>query len=174
MKHFYDVKRKPFHMPKYFFHKKEGLHLFFPSAFGKREKNKPNMFISLNTSKWEETLFWQTLENRPINVVQTFHPVVAITDKTTSKNLSHRNVYNLLHQSTFLIKVPLYCFIHKTWASSRPRESHPNNVIYKSLSWNYLEIWIAPQPHHEGGHHNHVHFASRKQNTKTLWKILTN
>lgn len=63
--------------------------IFFSICFSGREKKK---VLSLNTSKWDETLFWQTPENRPINVVQTFPPVVAITDKTTSKNLSHRNM----------------------------------------------------------------------------------
>lgn len=32
----YDVKRKAFHMPKYFFHKKKEISSFFPSAFGEK------------------------------------------------------------------------------------------------------------------------------------------
>ena len=172
IKHLYDVKRKPFHMPKYFFHKKYRDFIFFSICFW--EKKKKKMFVSFNTSKWDETLFWQTPENKPINVVQTFPPVVAITDKTTSKNLSQRKVYNLLHQSTFLIKVPASCFIHNVWASSGPMESHLSNVIYKSLPWNYLETWTAPQPYCEGGQHNHVYFPARKLNAKTLRKLFPN
>lgn len=56
MKHLYDVKRKPFHMPKYFFHKKDMDFIFFFSiCFWK--KNTQTMFVSLHTSKWDEILF---------------------------------------------------------------------------------------------------------------------
>lgn len=103
----YDVKRKPFHMPKYFFHKKRDFifFFFFPSAFG--GKTHTHVCKSQHFQR-DETLFWQIPENRPINVVQTFLAVVAITDKATSKNLSLSNAY---HQSTFFFKVLLCCFI---------------------------------------------------------------
>lgn len=52
------------------------------------------------------------------------------------ESVSQKHVYNLLHQSTLLLKVPLHCFV---WAPSRTGEPHLSSVISKSLSWSYLE-----------------------------------
>lgn len=95
--------------------------IFFPSAFQGEKKKK---FVSLNTSKWDEILFWQTPENRPINVVQTFPPVVAITDKTTSKNLSHGNMCIICS-----IKAHSSLRCHCTALSEHPAEQRSHTLV---------------------------------------------